>query len=197
MRRFSSGVMPPRAFVGVRIILVIMFSMSLYLYSGDCFFQLLHVLPDTMQDCRMIVWREGSANPADLGKAHSSRLQTEPNFVAAVNIFLKSPCPKNISPYAPPLVQYLLHFNLDNATRRWNGGFVRLRLLHRADVANVNLRRWNGARDEPGRLDAVADGLVVLDQRFWRVHFNITFLYSPKNRTAKAVRFTSGYSATC
>ena len=145
----------------------------------------------------MIVRREGAANLADLGKAHSSRLQTKPNFVAAVNIFLKPPYPKNISPYAPPLVQYLLHFNLGNAARRRNSGFVRLRLRHRADVANVNLRRWYGARDEPGRLDAVADGLVVLDQQFWRVHFDITFLYSPTNRTAKAARFTSGYSATC
>lgn len=112
----------------------------------------------------MIVWREGSANPANLGKAHSSHLQMKPHLVAAVNILLKSPCPKNIGPYAPPLVQYPLHFNLDNAARRRDGGFVWLRLRHRADVADVNLWRWDGARDELGRLDAVADGLVVLDQ---------------------------------
>lgn len=145
----------------------------------------------------MIIWREGSAKPADLGKAHSSHLQTKPYLVAAVNILLKSRCPKNIGPYTPPLVQYPLHFNLDNAARRRDGGFVWLRLRHRADVADANLRLRDGARDEPGRIDAVADGLVVLDQRFWRVHFDITFLYSSTKRTAEAVRFTSGYFANC
>ena len=112
----------------------------------------------------MVIRQYRSANPANLGKAHSSHLQIKPNFVAAVNMLLKSPCPKNISPYTPSLVQYPLHFHLDNVARRRDGGFVRLRLRHRADVTNVNLWRWDGARDELGRLDAVADGLVVLDQ---------------------------------